>query len=343
MKCRLYTDGRSTVASSSTERRPLTCACPAIVLGLTVLFVGTTTTHAQEPAAEQTGPSPTGQHDAPSTRTAEFIGPVGSVFLPGVGQVLQRDWLGGSIYQGMFVAGWTASRTALHGRQVSVSDFTTFDGRTEWGVWALQLRTTAGSMSAYDAFQRALPHLQEAGKYAFVRESDTVTSLIRAPGEFHFLKDPATYVPLALVTVVSFARRVAGPTTGREFTPTAAHDVAFSAGLAYDAGVGEEMLFRGYLMPVVRQHLGDRAWTANELQAAAFAAAHGDFSPPGFAAHFGFGLYAGFLVARNRGSLKQAVFNHFIWDLVAVSGSFLTRQRDRTEGQLVLPRIVITF
>src|SRR5262249_49771283 len=155
---------------------------------LTVLFACTTTTHAQEPAAEQTGPSP-GQHDAPSTRTAEFIGPIGSVFLPGVGQVLQRNWLGGSIYQGMFVAGWTASRTALDGQQVSVSDFTTFDGRMELGVWALQLRTTAGSLSAYDAFQRALPHLQQTGKYAFVRESDPVTSLVRAPGEFHFLKD----------------------------------------------------------------------------------------------------------------------------------------------------------
>ena len=321
----------------------MTCACPTILFALTVLFACTSAAHAQELAVDQTGPSPTGEHDAASTRTAEFIGPIGSVFLPGVGQALHRDWLGGSIYQGMFVAGWTVSRTALDGRQVSVSDFATFDGRTELGVWALQLRTTAGSLSAYDAFQRALPRLQQAGKYAFVRESDTVTSLIRAPGDFHFLKDPATYVPLALVTVVSFARRVAGPTTGHEFTPTAAHDVAFSAGLAYNAGVGEEMLFRGYLLPVLRQHLGDRAWTANELQAAAFAAAHGDFSPSGLAAHFGFGLYSGFLVARNRGSLKQAVFNHFIWDLVAASGSFLTRQRDRTEGQLVLPPIVITF
>ena len=119
------------VASSCPERQPLTCACPTALFALTVLFACTTTTHAQEPAAEQTGPSPTGQHDAPSTRTAEFIGPIGSVFLPGVGQVLQRDWLGGSIYQGMFVAGWTAARTALDGRQVSVSDFTTFDGRTE--------------------------------------------------------------------------------------------------------------------------------------------------------------------------------------------------------------------
>jgi len=318
------------------------CARLATFVGASVLALGQIT-QAQEPAAQSSAP-PTPQPDGAQSRlAAEFIGPIGSVFLPGFGQWLQRDVVRGAAYQGVFLAGWTASRAALNGRPVSVSDFRTFDGRTEWGVWALQLRGTAASISTYDAFRRALPTLQTSAKYAFVRESDSIGSLMRAPGNVRFLKDPLTYVPIALVAVTSFTRRVAGPSTGREFTPTKRHDLAFATGLAYNAGIGEEMLFRGYLMPVLQQRLGDRAWLANGLQAMAFAADHGQFNLSALAAHAGFGLYAGFVVQRHRGSLRQAVFNHFVWDLIAVSGAFLTRQQDRPAPQLSLPVMTLAF
>jgi membrane protease YdiL (CAAX protease family) len=118
---------------------------------------------------------------------------------------------------------------------------------------------------------------------------------------------------------------------GKEFAPARGSDVAFSAGVAYNAGVGEEALYRGYVLPIVRQHVGGREWVANGLQAAVFAAAHGSFSPAAFASHFGFGYYAGYLANHNHGSLRQVVFTHFMWDAVALSGAFLTRQRDRID------------
>jgi len=318
------------------------CARVAAFVGAVVLALAPMT-RAQEPAAQSSEPPTPQPEGGQSPPVAEFIGPIGSVFLPGFGQFLQGDIVRGTVYQGVFLAGWTMSRAALNGGRVSISDFRTFDGRTEWGVWAQQLRGTAGSISAYDAFRRALPALQKPGRYAFVRESDSIASVMRAPIHVTFLKDPLTYLPIALIAVTSFARRVAGPSAGREFASTPGHDIAFAAALAYNAGIGEEMVFRGYLMPVLQQHLGDRAWLANGLQALAFAADHGEFSPSAFAAHAGYGLYAGFVVQRNRGSLRQAVFNHFVWDLIAVSGAFLTRQRDRTRAQLSLPVMTVTF
>jgi membrane protease YdiL (CAAX protease family) len=79
------------------------------------------------------------------------------------------------------------------------------------------------------------------------------------------------------------------------------------------------------------------------LDAAIFAAGHRDFVPSAFASHFAFGFYAGVLANRSRGSLRQDVFDHFMWDLIAVSGSFLTRQRDRPQTGPLLPTITIRF
>ena len=127
-----------------------------------------------------------------------------------------------------------------------------------------------------------------------------------------------------------------GPDKDREFVPVKGRDAAFSFGLSYDAGVGEEAFFRGYLMPLFRQHLGGSRWLANGLQAGLFAAAHRDFDPRAFAFRLGYGLYAGQLVNRRGGGLRQSVFTHFIWDLITVSGELLARQRDRRGASIGL-------
>src|SRR5262244_2231189 len=106
------------------------CARLAAFVGVSVLALAQTT-RAQEPAAGAPAPPTSQPEGGESPRVAEFIGPIGSVFLPGFGQWLQRDVVRGAVYQGVFLAGWTASRSALNGRDVSVSDFKTFDGRTE--------------------------------------------------------------------------------------------------------------------------------------------------------------------------------------------------------------------
>jgi hypothetical protein len=319
------------------------CGLFAIVaVGLCLLCVSEAL--AQEPGREQSSqPTPVGSpQPAPSQRRADLLLPLGSLLVPGLGLWFQHAPARGLVYQGVFLGGWVGSHVVLDGKTVSIDDLDTFDGPTELGAWFRQLSGDAGFLSAYDSFHRSLPALQKSGKYTFLTEPDAPGALLKAPGELHFLKQKSTYVPVALAVALSFAGRVAGPEAGREFVPVRGRDAAFSAGLSYNAGVGEEALYRGYLMPLLQQRLGGRARTANGLQAAVFAAGHGDFSPLGFASHFGFGIYAGYLANRNRGSLRQNVFNHFLWDVVAVSGSLLTRQRDRDTRER-LPNVVITF
>src|SRR5262249_8183853 len=119
------------------------CARVAAFVGAVVLALAPIT-RAQEPAAQSSEPPTPQPEGGQSPPVAEFIGPIGSVFLPGFGQFLQGDIVRGTVYQGVFLAGWTMSRAALNGGRVAISDCRTLDGRTEWGVWAQQLRGTAG-------------------------------------------------------------------------------------------------------------------------------------------------------------------------------------------------------
>jgi len=298
-----------------------------------------------QPASDEQSAQPPpadAERAAPPPRGAEVALPLGSLVLPGLGQVVQHAPRSALMFSGVFLSTLVSSRVALNGTQASINDLDTLGSRAELGVWLRQISQEAGALSAYDSFRRSLPALRRAGKYEFMSDGDPPSALLTAAGEFHFLKEKTTYIPIAIVAALSFSRRLAAPDEGKEFAPARGSDTAFSAGVAFNAGVGEEALYRGFLLPVIRQHVGDREWVGNGLQAAVFAAAHGDFSPAALSAHFAFGYYAGYLANRNHGSLRQAVFTHFMWDAVALSGAFLTRQRDRVDVRGV-PVAVIVF
>src|SRR6266511_517195 len=95
----------------------------------------------------------------------------------------------------------------------------------------------------------------------------------------------------------------AGTAPPAQYLPFQTRDGAFVAAFSYNAGVGEEALFRGWLYPMLYQHLGRRAWLANGLQAGAFGALHAPQAGAFALDIAGSALYEGWLTRRNGWSI----------------------------------------
>lgn len=295
--------------------------CPppaALVLSLTIAFSPQVV--AQERAAAE---ADTSRLPAPRGG-AEFGIPLASLFVPGLGQYLDGSWLAGAGFTSASLGGY-----ALYaGGDTAAGD----PPRTAAGQQAFigaGLMLTAGGLSAYDSFHRSLPLLQRVGKYDFVQAHDPTGSLLLAPFDVRMLKRWTTWIDLAhtaLVTVI-LVRTETEP--GARYLPFRTRDGAFVASFSYNAGVGEEALFRGWLYPMLYQNLGRRAWLANGLQAGAFGALHapqaGAFALDIAASAF----YEGWLTRRNVWSIRESVFHHFWYD-VAVGAATLLTQKSAT-------------
>jgi membrane protease YdiL (CAAX protease family) len=122
------------------------------------------------------------------------------------------------------------------------------------------------------------------------------------------------------------------------YPPFRANDAAFAASLSLNAAVGEEALFRGWLLPMLTQKLGGRFWLANVLQAGLFGLGHPQAGP--FAVVIGGGAaYSGWLTRRNGWSVREAIFQHFWYDVAVVTASLLRDDR----GVITLAPITIRF
>lgn len=290
--------------------------CPAaLVLSLTIAF--SPQLAAQERAAAEGDSS-----RLPAPRGGADLGiPLASFFVPGLGQYLDGSWRAGASLTGAAVGGYALFVTG----DASGEDLP----RTAAGQQAFVgagLMLTAGGLSAYDAFHRSLPSLQRAGRYDFVTAHDSPASLLLAPFDVRMLKRWTTWIDLAhtaLVTVI-FVRTKTAPDA--QYLPFRTRDGAFVAAFSYNAGVGEEALFRGWLYPMLYQRLGRRAWLANGLQAGAFGALHAPQAGTFALDIAGSAFYEGWLTRRNGWSIRESVFHHFWYDVAAGAASLLTQK-----------------
>ena len=85
-------------------------------------------------------------------------------------------------------------------------------------------------------------------------------------------------------------------------------------------------MFRGYLFPLLHEHLGRKMWLSNSLQAAIFGLAH--YSSKNRVPWFQTlaGMYWGEVTLKNRGSVREAVFQHFWYDAIVLTTAFLTEE-----------------
>jgi hypothetical protein len=262
---------------------------------------------------------------------SEFWIPFGSVFVPGLGQYMHGAPWTGVGYSGVAIGGYTLSSRG--NAELSVPR----DGDDQLAFEGLHLAFTAGALSAWDAFHRAMPALRRVDKYAFYETHEDLGDLLTAPLDLRFLGRWTTWVDLAFTTgVTAYVLTEGRDDVGKR--PFRTHDAAFAVGLSLNAAVGEEALFRGWLLPMLAQKLGGRFWLANVLQAGLFGLGHPQAGA--FAVVIGAGaLYNGWLTRRNSWSVREAIFQHFWYDVAVVTATLLRDDR----GVVTVAPITIRF
>ncbi|HUF76419.1 MAG TPA: CPBP family intramembrane glutamic endopeptidase [Longimicrobiales bacterium] len=251
---------------------------------------------------------------------SEFWIPFGSIVVPGLGQYIHGDVWPGLAYTGTALGGY-----ALSG-QGNATLSAPRDAEDQLAFEGLHLAATAGMLSAWDAFQRALPAQRGAGKYGFFAADEDLGDLLTAPLDFRFLGRWTTLADLAFTAAVTTWVLTEGP-DDRTFRPYRWHDAAFGTSLSLNAAVGEEALFRGWLLPMLTQKLGGSFWLANFIQAGLFGIGHPQAEE--FAVVIGAGaLYSGWQTRRNDWSIREVIFQHFWYDVAVVTATLLRDDRN---------------
>ncbi len=252
-----------------------------------------------------------------------FFSPLASFFIPGLDQFIEGQVLPGSVYLGSWLAGIKLAASAQSANDPSFA-------------LGSNLFMNSAGFSVYHSFQTAV---RTRNDFTFLRRDKTPSQwqILGAPFQFKYLAQPEVSVPLGLL---AFALVVWDPNKfGTRYKAPSVRGLTTSFLDAHSAGTWEELVFRGWLMPVLRQWTGSDRW-ANSLQGAAFGLAHYNYPTFPFLQSF-FGILMGHMTLENEWDLRPAIFTHFWWDFlifVAVSST-----APESEPTLWLPPINLVF
>jgi membrane protease YdiL (CAAX protease family) len=268
-----------------------------------------------------------------------FWGPFFNLLLPGVNQWWEDQWPQAFLYSGLGVVGVTLMNTS--GITQEEIDKIEEDGFSDSEndnfrqlQYGAQIYSAAASYSAYASFQSSVKYRKEKlGEYKFIHKQETVDEILLAPFEFSFLKRKTTWIPMAIIG------GLVALSDGMSMGNFQGADAFYSAGYSYNAGTHEEAMFRGWLMPMFHQNFDSPFW-ANATTSVLFAAAHG-FNPAPLP-QLAMGYYLGWLTQKNKYSIKEAVFIHVWWDVVAIAATYMDNQDDNDE-MLYVPLYFSTF
>lgn len=265
-----------------------------------------------------------------------YFPPLVSLLLPSFDQWWEGQHGAAGAYLGTWFVGFNLMSNASQQANSLDRDFDDFNDLKRQYAYGTQLMMFAGELSAYQSFRTAMKTRQSDGEYNFLKETDETTGdLLLAPFAFSEVLKPTTFIPLVLLTGLVIANHNSGSHEPGDFT---FGDGAFTAGISYNAGVGEEALFRGYLMPVMREGFGSNFWS-NATTAVLFGAAHLGSNKLPIIQTLG-GFYLGWLTQRNGWSLRQAIFLHTWWDVIAI-GAQVASTKDG--GTIRLPALTFEF
>ncbi len=297
--------------------------------------------------------------DDPENPPGVFWKPFFSLLLPGFGQWVDGQYGYASLYSGVAMGGYWLSAVNEHKLKKEYDTWAyesrskeakenrqTFGELERRQAYGSQLAFAAGSFSAYHAFRTAVPSQQKAGRFEFLTQQETPGELMMAPLRFDYLKRPSTWIPLGLIAGLAFVSSSAKVSESSEYErhPLNGSDYGYTAAISLAAGTHEELLFRGWYMPLMRQ-MTDGDLSANVITTATFALAHlGTTKIPIPQALLGFHL--GWVTQRNDWALSESIFIHTWWDVFAFLMQYELQKKDPRAAvapALWLPPIQLAF
>lgn len=266
--------------------------------------------------------------------------PLLSYVAPGIGQFMNGQTGAGFVYSsiGAVGLGTAASAVIEWNKQAEegdeIADLDSFDSTARRFAWGMKTYDLAGSLSLYHTFRTTVISRQKKGDFDFLpQQGETTDQLMLAPFEFSNLGRWSTIIPLVAGLGLGI---LSGATDNYETRQLNAGDVLFSSGISYNAGVGEEALFRGWMFPLFVEAYGkDNTFWANLTQAAIFGAAHLSQDNPFPVFQTAAGYYFGWLARKNGWSLREAIFVHTWWDVIVFTAQFT--QGDKKKASIYVP------
>lgn len=275
-----------------------------------------------------------------------FLPSLGSWFLPGLGQYIQGNWQAGLTYSFSAGAGLAMYYAEDDNVDNSISDpFKYFDENMQRRVIGSKNYDFVGSLSAYQSFRSRIKAYEKTGEFSFIKDTgnDEVSDIMLAPFDFSHIKKKTTWIPLLVIlglgTQFLALSEENSSDLNEEDRPLGDASTIFSGGLlSYQAGVGEEALFRGFLQPYLRYKMNSNVY-ANLSTSAIFGALHYSSENPFPIAQAAMGYYLGWLTQRNGWSIRESAFLHTWWDVVAINISI----RKRDSSAVYLPALNLMF
>tara|TARA_A100001015_G_C15026544_1_gene730805 strand:+ start:2336 stop:3223 length:888 start_codon:yes stop_codon:yes gene_type:complete len=242
--------------------------------------------------------------------------PALNLLLPGFDQFYEGQTGAGLTYFGLAALGMNIYRSYGSGK-IETEKNPKENARDSLGYAALggSLYQNTSFMSAYHSFATSVQTRPD--DFSFIQKQDSPADLALAPFDFRFLRRSSTYIPLGIIA--GFLALSYRGIRGEDSIMTARSLLSFEErfasvlGLSFGAAVGEEALFRGWLLPAFRYSLGSKRF-ANVAQSIIFGLAHYGPENPAPVVQTLLGYYWGSLTERAGYSMREAVFQHYWWD-----------------------------
>lgn len=280
----------------------------------------------------------------PTKPRSDIACPLVSFLLPGACQWWQGQPVAGTLYTSVAVAGYAYARSISRANDLVERQKADEERRKENGEdepengfnqkdpalrktnLGLQVAQWSGGMSLYHGFRTAVRTRQPLGQYEFLTHEETPFDLMAAPFDFRYLARTSTLVPLGIGTVLALVQYHSPVPDSLDRDKFTSEDGFYAGAYSYNAGTHEEAMFRGWLMPVLREWWGSDFW-ANTAQAGIFAAAHLNTVQVPIAQGL-LGWHLGYVTQKNGWQLGESIFIHAWWDVLAFATLFHYKQTE---------------
>ncbi len=259
-----------------------------------------------------------------------LIPPLVSLVLPGFDQWWEKQYTYGAIYSG----------AALSGAALAASNL---DPRIR--TWGLQTSLAAGMMSGYHSFRTAVKSRQGEEGFKFLKHHETPLELLTAPLNFSYLGRPTTYLGLPGMILGSFfIHYLQGTLPGGRLQARlpSPQNTLYSGAISLNAGVAEEAMFRGWLMPLTMNSMKSE-FASNVLTSLVFGAVHyrDGYIP---VSQTGVGYYLGAVTQADEWRIGESIFLHTWFDVIVFLTTFsLSSPQERAASAFQLTPVSFSF